>query len=165
MKVTACGRYCDVCKKDVIDFSDHSRESYLKLYENNPELCGRFRQEQVDLSLIRPIRFPFRKNILTWFSGLMLLFSYKSSEAQTDSIKTEQTVPGSDSTAGIYKGTIMIKKALPSSEDRKPGMYYYPPQQKPFLTTKKRMFYWSKRFPFVTYRWRNRRTMGNVRFL
>ncbi len=166
MQMTACGRYCDVCKKNVIDFTHKSKDDYFALYEKDPQLCGRFRPEQVDLSLIAPIRFPFSKKVIIWFSGLLLTFGYKAASAQTDSILTEQVAP--DPALASINGTIIVKKAAPVVEESAgtDRSAYYPPMVKPFWTTKKRMFYWSRRFPFISIQKRGQYRMGQaVRFL
>lgn len=170
MKVTACGRFCDVCKKEVIDFTKKSKADYLALYEKNATLCGRFKNEQVDLSLIKPIQLPFSKQLLIWFSGLLLSFGSKNAIAQKDTVKTEQN-PTITPLAAEHFGSIKIQKPTPpvtasASDDRSVRGYYRAPSQKPFLTTKRRMYYWTKRFPFIRgVRRGSSITMGAIRFL
>lgn len=54
MKVGISSRYCNSCSKHVIDFRNQSKEEILKrLIENrNTSVCGRFKQSQIDLSII-----------------------------------------------------------------------------------------------------------------
>ncbi|MGZ4056841.1 MAG: hypothetical protein ACXVPU_14805 [Bacteroidia bacterium] len=61
MKVTSCGKFCDVCKKEVIDFTKKPLSEFDHL--KGQEFCGRFSVEQLDSSLIKQIQFPFSKKI------------------------------------------------------------------------------------------------------
>lgn len=170
MQPTACGRYCDVCKKNVIDFSNRSREEYFALYEKDTQLCGRFRADQADLSLITPLRIPLRRKMILWFSGLLLTFGYKSANAQTDSVRTEQILPGKTDSAGSTKSNGYISPPAPLYSDIDRRSNFSPATEKPFYSSKKARYYWSRRFPFIARR-RSSYTMGrytmgqNVRFL
>ncbi|HET6227983.1 MAG TPA: energy transducer TonB [Bacteroidia bacterium] len=50
MKIGIDSRFCEHCQKDVIDFTEKSREEILKIILTNRDrrLCGRFRKSQLD---------------------------------------------------------------------------------------------------------------------
>jgi len=48
MTPTQKGRHCQVCTKEVIDFTKLSDEQIIKKFQQNSNLCGRFKTTQVD---------------------------------------------------------------------------------------------------------------------
>jgi hypothetical protein len=75
MTTTATGKHCDLCSKNVIDFSVMSDEEVQYFFLNNTasEGCGRFRNEQLDRIRIQlPGNF-FLKKIPAWQKYLVVL--------------------------------------------------------------------------------------------
>jgi hypothetical protein len=157
MKITSCGRYCEVCQKEVIDFTKHSIQDFN--ISKNIEFCGKFSVEQADPFLIKPIKFPFKGKILLYFSTIIMTLNSKNVIALNDKPKIE-IIDFKD----ISKDTSQINSRHEIKKTVYPEIKLSPPNQ-PFFSTKKRMFYWSKKFPFITVI-KKRYTMGmHVRFL
>ncbi len=56
MKIVQHGRYCEHCSKDVVDFSEWSREAIIRYLLERPEgsVCGRLRKDQLDARTFDP---------------------------------------------------------------------------------------------------------------
>lgn len=52
MSTTEKGKFCQVCTKEVIDFSAKSDEEIIKLLSNDENVCGRFQISQLNRELI-----------------------------------------------------------------------------------------------------------------
>jgi TonB family protein len=52
MKIGLHSRFCENCKKDVVDFTSMSRQEILEIIfsNHNKQVCGRFRKSQLDFS-------------------------------------------------------------------------------------------------------------------
>ncbi len=97
------GRFCDSCRKCVVDFTNFSdTELYQYLIENKgKKACGRFRVEQLN----RPIQIPHQPHsqLYKWViaAGLSLIFTI-ASEADAFAqapIKQKATITNSHSTS------------------------------------------------------------------
>ena len=89
MKPDGSGRFCDHCRKTVVDFSGLTDAELARaLAQQTGPACGRFRQNQLDRSLYRPghISPPPRR-----LFGLLAvgLFGYQTVQAQTLPIHRE----------------------------------------------------------------------------
>ncbi len=158
MKVTACGRYCDVCKKEVIDFTSKTPQEYKALLAGKTRLCGRFKPEQVDLSLIRPISISVHRKVFLFISTVFISLVSKPAGAASIIHPTEQIYSGENFTArhGVLNPAIEQNNELQTVQ---------PDPSKPFIKTKKRKFYWSRRFPFIrSERVRDYRIIGDISF-
>ena len=145
MKATSSGRFCSECKKEVFDYTTKSFQNILNdLKEPNISLCGRFSIEQVDTSLVKPIEFPKPLKFIAFISAFTLTLSAKTSFAQTnDKTKTEQTENTANPKAA--KNNLTECDTIFTNEKIKPEVT----NKTPFLTTKKRRYYWTKNIPFV----------------
>lgn len=53
MKKTPCGRFCEICKKEVFDLTNKSHKEIKKLSDSlNGDMCGVFLPEQIESDLI-----------------------------------------------------------------------------------------------------------------
>lgn len=43
-----CGKFCETCQKNVIDFVTWDRDAVVRHMKQNPKTCGRFRMDHVD---------------------------------------------------------------------------------------------------------------------
>lgn len=155
MTTTMRGRHCDLCNKEVLDFTRKSLADVHAVSESM-ELCGKFLPEQVNHTLIKPIVVPKSFKVAAVFSAFMLMIGLEKGIGQTqEPAKTEQIENKSDATRPVKEpvcDSTVVKKAT-GLEDKKP-----------FLTTSRKRYYWTKRFPFVTSV--RRHVMGRlVRFL
>jgi hypothetical protein len=79
------GRFCQRCRKEVIDFTTMSDSEILKFFVDKTNIpCGSFRQDQIDRFYV-----PQKKKIQIKFAGLisslLALLSFKSLTATTHS--------------------------------------------------------------------------------
>ncbi|NQY07628.1 MAG: hypothetical protein HRT68_15890, partial [Flavobacteriaceae bacterium] len=66
------GRHCDVCSKNVVDFTTFSDEAIYKYFNKYDNLCGRFNSSQLDRSIA--LQRKETPNYLSYaFSGLLSL--------------------------------------------------------------------------------------------
>lgn len=146
MKATSCGRFCTVCNKEVIDFTGKSGREVRSLIAQTGDLCGRFTPGQLDPLLIAPIFVSFHRKVLLFISAAALAFLTKPAHAQSSDIKT---------------ASVIISPPVPATEQPSPEKPEQELQQEkpfpalvhpPFIKTKKRRYYWSKRFPFIVVR-------------
>ncbi len=92
MSPTEKGRFCQVCTKEVVDFSHKSDEQIIKYADQNDNLCGRFHSSQLDrkLTLNRKERNGFLSYAASLLLPITLLFSNESF-SQGKPTKVEQT--------------------------------------------------------------------------
>ncbi|GAB5400051.1 MAG: hypothetical protein Aureis2KO_16360 [Aureisphaera sp.] len=76
MTATEKGRFCKVCTKEVIDFTQTSDEALFKRLQNGEKLCGRFQKTQLN----RPIALArkSKNSILPYAASLLLPLSILS---------------------------------------------------------------------------------------
>lgn len=91
MSSTQKGKFCQVCTKEVIDFTKYSDEQLIKYFNKKSNLCGRFINTQLNRKLV----LKRRKNKLinsSIVAGVLslLLFNTQQSKAQ-EKPKTTQT--------------------------------------------------------------------------
>ena len=72
MKPTACGRFCDVCKREVFDLANKSTNEINRLKAANSNMCGVFNIEQVESDLIPLELAPLRK--LRYYAAAIAAF-------------------------------------------------------------------------------------------
>lgn len=159
MQPTKNGRFCDGCKKEVIDFRNLTQKEFTQHIGQSTTLCGYFKAEQVNMDLIKQIEAPKQLKYFAFLSVFTFLLSAKTTFSQIKSItNTEQTT---DSTKKIPdKNELTYDPTAPKNITcSKP--------EHTILVTHKRTFYWSRRFPFIHVRRNGRHAMGNmnVRFI
>ncbi|WGD34757.1 carboxypeptidase-like regulatory domain-containing protein [Olleya sp. YS] len=90
------GRYCKVCEKTVVDFTNKTDEYIVKTYEKEGKLCGRFKQQQLD----RPLAYSRKDstNYLAVASTAVLAYlsfgntnAYAQQEPKTDTTSVNTT--------------------------------------------------------------------------
>lgn len=162
------GRYCAQCTKVVTDFTYLSTEQIIQKLSVHPNLCGRFTAMQLDRDLIKPIELAPRKSILAFVSAFVLFFSYKELNARDPKPAMEQGIAkASPEPFTVY--------SEPSVEKQTESVHDYRIADKPrkrrggshvAFRTRRKTFYWSRRFPFIRAESRIRSyRMGSVRFL
>jgi hypothetical protein len=96
------GRHCDVCSKTVVDFTEWQPQKILLHFENNTNVCGRFRRDQLDepiptkedfVKQISYFSIPFLKKVAAIFLFVFaILGSSFKSLAQGEAISSKQTI-------------------------------------------------------------------------
>lgn len=148
MRPTACGRFCDVCKKEVHDLTGKSTREIKQLKAADSEMCGMFTIDQVETGLA-PVDFKFVRKVryyaaaLATFLGLETGYANERSAQRyaieivaKDNITTHAPKPGDHPTGRDSRK----KKRLSFKKHPKPDE----PVKK-----KKKKVYLSKRFPFI----------------
>jgi len=145
MTATANGRYCNICKKEVFDFTTKSISEIRTKSKGNLELCGLFYPEQVDSNIIAPIDTPRQIKLLTFISTLLITIFAKNTFSQIhQKSKTEQFDTKNKS---LNTDTVHINCDSLSKGNNKSNDFEF---KKPFLETKRKKYYWTKKFPFIT---------------
>jgi hypothetical protein len=140
MQLSDKGRFCQHCFKEVIDYTSFSRQEVLQKLNSEGEVCGRFKPEQIDASLIKPIEFKAKIKLFTFLSSLV--FSSKAIASNTN------LFPGNRTEQHLRDEDTRNKQMFFYSEKNSSSEYELKPD-KPFLRTSKRQFYWTRKFPFV----------------
>jgi hypothetical protein len=147
MSLTANGRFCEVCNHEVVDFSERSMEELaLVKSSQNENLCGRFKIFP-DANIVTPVSTPKTLRILTIFSSIFVSVSAKTLSAQTTNRnQTEQT----DQKNSTQTNSDTIYVNCDSSGRQVTDSSLLKDKPKPLLTTKRKEYYWTKKFPFIT---------------
>lgn len=141
MAYSSAGRYCELCRNEVGNYTKYSDQELGKLLLGDVQ-CGRFKVEQVDHNLIKPIEFPYRVKVLGFFSTLFLGIISKESFGQTNEnhqIEITQTNKRDSN-------SVIVDSCSSSATIQKPLRNN---QEKVILKTKRRQYYWTRRFPFI----------------
>jgi len=161
MRPTQCGRYCKLCKKEVLDFTNKSYAEISKYKEEKGELCGQFRIEQVEDGLIEA-ELPFYRKIRYYAAAFATLIGIETAQAGAKgwnapgielvanaSAAYDEPGPGDHPTGRDSRK----KKKVKLSDKKVKGSKE---------VRKKKKIYFSKRFPFIV---RKKRTVrGRMRF-
>ena len=89
MSPTEKGKFCQVCTKEVVDFTSKSDEELIKHFTTNGNLCGRFHASQLNRKLIADRKK--RNHWLSYAATLLLPMTLFSQEKKSDSKKTAKT--------------------------------------------------------------------------
>jgi hypothetical protein len=96
------GRHCNVCSKTVVDFTAWQPQQILLHFENNINVCGRFRTDQLDepiptkkdfIKQISHFSIPFLKKVAAIFFFVFTILgnSFKAQAQGEALIKIEDT--------------------------------------------------------------------------
>ena len=139
MDVTEKGRFCQQCKKEVIDFTHQTEKQIQAFKAEHGSACGIFTAGQVHDDIIAPISLsPFKK----YAAAAATLFALETTAvaAQSkDSVKTEQMQswkPGGENKANIC-------------EVRNEEKFKKPVHKVYLFNLARREFYLTKKFPFI----------------
>ncbi|MBX2827366.1 MAG: carboxypeptidase-like regulatory domain-containing protein [Flavobacteriaceae bacterium] len=92
MTATEKGRFCKVCTKEVIDFTQTSDEALIKRLQNGENLCGRFRPSQLNRKMV--LERKSRNSFLPYAASFLLplsILSYQEARAQGGVSLSEKT--------------------------------------------------------------------------
>ena len=98
MKIGQLSRHCTSCAKDVIDFTQQSRQQILAylIEHRDQEVCGRVRTSQLDyrheeiLVIIRDLEKKHRNTNLSWYLLTMATLSMMSCESGQQKVQQKQ---------------------------------------------------------------------------
>jgi hypothetical protein len=117
MAASGDGRFCDCCKKDVIDFTGLSDEEILKYLSGVDNLCGRFdvdRLTQLNMALQRKPLLAWRKfGIAAAFLGVLPIIR---ANANTP-VKTEQSPRDNRKPAEPVSSSVTISGKIIGADD------------------------------------------------
>ena len=89
MSKTEKGKFCNVCTKEVVDFTSKSDEELVTYFTNNGNLCGRFHPSQLNRKLIADRKK--RNHWLSYAATLLLPMTIFSQETKTPELKNTDT--------------------------------------------------------------------------
>ena len=146
MSTTERGRLCHKCSKEVVDFRNMSVEEIQKYRTADGEKpCGVFNLRQVYPDIIARVAMPGKFRFITCLSAIVVSLLTKQASAQpaheAQSIQVERSVnpayPASVISPEVSSPMLRIPDATPAT------------QTQPFLKTKRRQYFLTKKFPFI----------------
>lgn len=125
MTPTEKGRYCDVCKKEIFDFTRITNLELIRKLDNNENVCARYKASQLNVDLYS------RKNSRIKMAGMLVSLSTamalsSPAYAQQDSTQTntEQTIqaPGNSEEKANYTkpDTLIVHGRIESQQEPVP---------------------------------------------
>ena len=148
MKPTACGRFCEVCRKEVHDLTGKSIEEIRRLKAADSGMCGIFTIEQVETSLV-PIEFNFLRKVRYYAAAFATFLGLETGYANTRSAQP-------DPIEIVAKDNITRPAPKPGdhptgrdSRKKKRSVFDKHPKPDEPAKKKKKKVYLSKRFPFI----------------
>lgn len=162
MSSTEKGKFCNACKKEVIDFTKMSYSQIQQVKGDRAEMCGMFLPEQIDPGL-HPIELP-KVRSLAFLSTVLVSLNVGTVSAQsTADPKIEQAQgasnapnltpeeakqkSGSGQHISMSRGDITAQNVSPPNSkvrDKRRERYIRKTRRHA-----KKKFFWSSRFPFI----------------
>jgi hypothetical protein len=118
MAPTESGKFCQVCTKEVIDFTAKSDEEIIKHLQKYGNVCGRFHNTQLNRKLIMDRKK--RNHWLSYVASLLLpmtLFSKETTSTQKNSPQTVQTE--TTKFESLHIGALQRAKASKATQEEK----------------------------------------------
>lgn len=84
------GKFCSVCLKTVHDFTSFSDEELINTFESNKDICGRFRNDQLDVNL----NFSFASKLALGLWVVGGFTTLKAQEIKLGEIQSPEKVQG-----------------------------------------------------------------------
>ncbi|MEJ5102869.1 hypothetical protein [Chryseobacterium sp. MYb328] len=97
------GKFCSVCSKTVHDFTGFSNEELSDSFDSNENICGRFREDQLDRNLYLSIISKLALGLLT-VGGM--LTQLNAQEIKSDELKISEPVRGLNMTNPRINDTV-----------------------------------------------------------
>lgn len=163
MRPTTCGRFCDMCKKEVFDFTGKSIAEVNRVKAEKGEVCGMFLAEQVEQDLFA-LNFPLFTRAKMALAAVATFFGLQLNNAQAapvkpkppielspvsndheTSIEERLTGPDGHPTGRDSRGKRKVKLSKKSTKD---------------AVKKKKKIYFTKTFPFIKIKKRRRMRVG-----
>lgn len=158
MKPTTSGRYCDICKKEVFDFTNKTVSEVNKLDKG---ICGIFLPEHVEDGLT-PIKLNFVSRAKYYAATIATIFGLETQTLNAQNSNGQR--PKTEAVADTLKNNSSVTFApTDSSAINDDCLEKNDPlaDKTPFMRIGRRNFYWTKSFPFIASR---RRWVMGARF-
>jgi len=148
------GKFCQLCNKTVIDFTNKTHQQFLEITKDKEHYCGIYYEEQVED--IYPINLAFSKPFLVAasFTALLGLTSSTAIAQDKNKPKTEQSQVDTSE-----QENVVIYDASVDTKDTKCSALEEARKHK-IVETRGRIIYFSKRFPFIKSRQKRIRLAG-----
>ena len=146
MAPSASGRFCDVCSKNVHDFTSKSMKEVEK-FSKGQELCGMFSLEQIEPTLVR-LEIPHQKlfSRILFVTGTILGVHVTEVSGQQvakkDSIENVQHQPNEKSYSNSAESSETVN--VPELSGRN--------ECENVTRPKRKKYYFTRRFPFIVKR-------------
>ena len=148
MNRTSGGAFCDLCKKNVRDFTSSSIETIIKEHSNKEDVCGLYNIEQVDPNIVAPVKDVFSNRFLVLITSLTLGLTTKSLQAQRNTPKVEQN----QTTDSAKQKNITSKTIEKHVCDKNCECEELDANGNSYRRVNRRKLYFTKRLPFVRYK-------------
>jgi hypothetical protein len=140
MAHTERGRYCTLCCREVVDY----RNTPAEKIPQNPDTmrCGIFTPQQIDPSLLSPVRIPYYRKMLAWVSTAVLVLSGSSVKAGTrfPFAMEQHRIPSSMGDTVYAEKQKSVREAVKTEKE---------PEKEKVWEPRKNRYYFSRRFPFI----------------
>ena len=122
MTVSQQGKFCQVCKKEVIDFTKTAEVELFEKIKNGQKICGRFKQSQLSHDLKSNLSKTNWKQLAVAAGFTSILAIAAPANAQKTSTKTEQLEKTSEKNSEekhsiSAKDSIVISGTVTDEED------------------------------------------------
>lgn len=117
------GKFCDSCKKNVHDFTQYSNLELARKIKKGDNLCGRFKEEQLDTDLIIPQNFYIPK--FGYMLSILGILGLSSPILSQTKIKEKTTINWNQSDTGSSNSKIkkrIIKGNISDHSGSLPGV-------------------------------------------
>ncbi|PKF75659.1 hypothetical protein [Chryseobacterium sp. PMSZPI] len=101
------GKFCSVCSKTVHDFTDCTDEEPINTYKSDEDMCGRFREDQLDRNLGLSLISKLTLGLLAIGGSLT---TANAQEVQPERVKQPVAVRGINMTSSVVNDTIRKNK-------------------------------------------------------
>jgi CarboxypepD_reg-like domain len=125
MQIAEKTRFCDLCQKNVIDFTTYSDREIVQHYNQNRKICGRFKASQIDRSLILP-----KEKSSIWLAATSAIMSFLGLGTHEiyaqEAVKTEQTdhkIEDAEIKTGRKNSTRPINGTVTDGKTPIPGVF------------------------------------------
>ena len=110
------GRYCDVCEKCIVDFTNHSDKEIWKAYQKGGKICGQFRADQLNRLIVSPRQNRTPMGIAA-AAALAVSTSMAAQTSEPPKVVMSQTI---NEQAQAYPQEVILKGRVYENETKEP---------------------------------------------
>jgi hypothetical protein len=147
LKHTANGRYCNLCKKEVFNFTNKTIAEVDRLDKG---VCGVFLPEQVEDGLI-PIKFSFISKTKYGIATLLTFIGLESQVIKAQNPKEKAKTEMIPESISPDSSDTFDPEVIPEQNFKEDPLA----NKDSFMRVGRRYLYWTKKFPFITSRRRH----------
>lgn len=164
MAPTACGRFCTMCSREVIDMTSKSPKEILRIVNENDAVCASLLPEQLEPDLV-PVEFTLLKRLRYYAAAVAAFFGVEITQLGARHAHKEATVlvppEGNFAIAEKDDPTGRDSRSKRRGKLVKKTKKSAPPDPVAVKSKRRKKVYFTKRFPFVVIQ--RKRIMGRIR--